>query len=305
MPSAGVCSGGWPQGPSLAFPRTTLAVVPGAGRRQELPFLHQPAPSAAAPRGSGPRCAHSWPPPPGTQAPRLGTPDVLWGTKVGGSPWVCRQSTCLAGGWRWGSSPLLGGRAHGGPQGSRAWSLECRSLEHCGVTWPAPGMGPRRTGIAAGRAQRQPDKGQAGLPVAPVFSGVSPTRSCQGLSRARVDRQKARGLSKRHLPVPLGPRGVCSLLPLPLPLGIPRLLPQVPQGVPRGGPGPPLPCGLQGWVRASGAASGTGSLSLRTQATAGPRWAAVGARWAAVGRARGAAGRGGDVAGCGGDADGV
>lgn len=279
MPSAGVCSGDWPRGPSLTFPRMPLTVVPGAGRRQELPFLHQPVPSAAAPRSSGPRCVHSWPHPAGHSGPLPGNTRCPVGDQGRGQP-VGGQAVHVPG-WRLAVGQLTAawGRAHGGPQGSRAWSLEYRSLEHCGVTWLAPGMGPRRTGIAAGRAQRQPNKGEAGLPVAPVFSGVSPTRSRQGLSRARVDRQKARGPSERRLPVPLGPAGVCSLLPLPLLLGTPRLRRQVPQSIPHGGPGPPLPCGLQGWARASGAASGTGPLSLRTEATAGPWWGHGGARW--------------------------
>ena len=60
----------------------------------------------------------------GTQAPCLGTPDVLWGTKVGGSPWVGRQSMCLAGGWQSGSSRLLGAGLTGVPRaaGLGPWS---------------------------------------------------------------------------------------------------------------------------------------------------------------------------------------
>lgn len=38
MPSVGVCSEGSPWGPSLAFPRMTRAMAPGAGQRQEVPF---------------------------------------------------------------------------------------------------------------------------------------------------------------------------------------------------------------------------------------------------------------------------
>lgn len=99
MPSVGVCAEGWPRGPSLAFPRTTRAMVPGAGRGLELPFSATASALCSCSMRLRAQVGSLLASP--LQALRNPVWESWGGTEVGGSPWVGGQSMCPAGGWRW------------------------------------------------------------------------------------------------------------------------------------------------------------------------------------------------------------